>query len=69
MDNFNQKLERISSAKEAIKTSLTNKGMSPSDNIEDYAQIIDSIDCNYYNARLVPTNDTITTYITKISPQ
>ena len=28
-----------------------------------------SYDCNYYNARLVPTNDTITTYITKISPQ
>ena len=44
MDSFNQKLERISSAKEAIKTSLTNKGMSPSDNIEDYAQIIDSIE-------------------------
>ena len=37
MDSFNQKLERISSAKEAIKTSLTNKGMTPSDNIEDYA--------------------------------
>ena len=44
MDSFNLKLERISSAKEAIKTSLVNKGMSPSDNIEDYAQIIDSIE-------------------------
>lgn len=44
MDSFNLKLERIGSAKEAIKTSLTNKGMSPSDNIEDYAQIIDSIE-------------------------
>ena len=37
MDSFNQKLERISSAKEAIKTSLTNKGLEPSNNIEDYA--------------------------------
>lgn len=44
MDSFNLKLERIGSAKEAIKTSLVNKGMSPSDNIEDYAQIIDSIE-------------------------
>lgn len=44
MDSFNLKLERIGSAKEAIKTSLINKGMSPSDNIEDYAQIIDSIE-------------------------
>lgn len=69
MDNFNQKLERISSAKEAIKTSLTNKGMSPSDNIEDYAQIIDSIKSDYYNARLVPMNGKILSYITEISTQ
>lgn len=44
MDSFNQKVERINTAKEAIKTSLTNKGMNPSNNIEDYASLIDSIE-------------------------
>lgn len=44
MDSFNQKVERINTAKEAIKTSLTNKGLEPSNNIEDYAALIDSIE-------------------------
>lgn len=57
MDSFNQKLERISSAKEAIKTSLTNKGMSPSDNIEDYAQIIDSIESGSGDVKLFATEE------------
>ena len=57
MDSFNQKLERISSAKEAIKTSLTNKGMSPSDNIEDYAQIIDSIESGSGDVKLFETEE------------
>lgn len=57
MDSFNQKLERISSAKEAIKTSLVNKGMSPSDNIEDYAQIIDSIESGSGDVKLFKTEE------------
>ena len=55
MDSFNQKLERINTAKEAIKASLTNKGMIPSDNIEDYAQIIDSIESGSGDVKLFET--------------
>ena len=44
MDSFNQKVDRINAAKEAIKVSLTNKGLNPTDNIEDYAALVDSIE-------------------------
>ena len=43
MDTFNTKIERITTAKENIKQSLINKGTSPSDNLEDYAALIDGL--------------------------
>lgn len=42
-EELNEKIARIGVAKNNIKTSLTNKGLTPSDNIEDYATLIDSI--------------------------
>lgn len=55
MDSFNQKVERINTAKEAIKTSLTNKGMTPSNNIEEYAALIDSIEQGSGDVKLFST--------------
>lgn len=43
-NSFNEKIDRINIAKENIKTSLINKGLSPSDNIEDYASLIEKIE-------------------------
>lgn len=43
MDSFNKKINRISDAKEAIKQSLLNKGIDAGDNIEDYAEAINSM--------------------------
>lgn len=43
MDSFNTKLGRIEVAKEAIKQSLLNKGINAGDNIEDYAEAINSM--------------------------
>lgn len=42
-NSFNEKIDRINIAKENIKTSLVNKGLNPSDNIEDYASLIENI--------------------------
>ena len=43
MDFFNKKINRISDAKEAIKQSLLNKGIDAGDNIDDYAEAINSM--------------------------
>ena len=43
MDAISEKLNRIKTAKEDIKTSLENKGLAVDNNIETYASVIDEI--------------------------
>ena len=43
-EEFNEKIDRIGVAKSAIKQSLIDKGLTVSDNIEDYANLIKSIE-------------------------
>ena len=57
MDTFNTKIERITTAKENIKQSLINKGTSPSDNLEDYAALIDEIQSGGGDVKLFKTID------------